>query len=180
MADPDLLDGLQAGREAIRRLQQSLSRNASALAMTPEQRQAVLGGLAQLMFPTDGVRALSDLVDAFGPPVAQIEALRDELAEQRALLSKLDDRLNHLENSAERLALASEQVVAFREPLVRLAAMIVGSDSTTGPPDGDGDPTPGPDAPNPDAPDSDGDPPDVALDSDAVAGDPDGAGALDD
>jgi 3-methyladenine DNA glycosylase/8-oxoguanine DNA glycosylase len=122
MAEPDFLDSLAAGRDALRRLQQSLARYGP----TTEQRQAVVGGFSQLMFPTDGVRALSDLIDAFGPPLAQIEALRAELAEQRELLSQLDDRLGHLEISAERLALAGEQILAFQEPFVRMAAMVTG------------------------------------------------------
>lgn len=122
MAEPDFLDSLAAGRDALRRLQQSLARYGP----TTEQRQAVVGGINQMMFPTDGVRALSDMIDAFGPPLAQIEALRSELAEQRELLSQLDDRLGHLEVSAERLALAGEQILAFQEPFVRMAAMVTG------------------------------------------------------
>ncbi len=124
MAEPDFLDSLAAGRDALRRLQQSLARYGP----TTEQREAVVGGFSQLMFPTDGVRALSDMIDAFGPPLAQIEALRAELAEQRELLSQLDDRLGHLEISAERLALAGEQILAFQEPFVRMAAMVTGQE----------------------------------------------------
>jgi len=124
MAEPDFLDSLAAGRDALRRLQQSLARYGP----TTEQREAVVGGFSQLMFPTDGVRALSDMIDAFGPPLAQIEALRSELAEQRELLSQLDDRLGHLEISAERLALAGEQILAFQEPFVRMAAMVTGQE----------------------------------------------------
>lgn len=133
MAEPDFLDSLAAGRDAIRRLQQSLTRYAP----TAEQRQAVVGGFAQLMFPTDGVRALSDLVDAFGPPLAQVEALRAELAEQRELLSQLDDRLEHLESAAERLALAGEQILAFQEPFVQMAGMVTGQDLRSRGADGD-------------------------------------------
>lgn len=124
MAEPDFLDNLAAGRDALRRLQQSFAR----YAMSPEQRQAVVGGFAQMMFPTDGVRALSDLVDAFGPPLAQVEALRAELAEQRELLSELDARLEHLEASAERLALAGEQILAFQEPFIQMAGWMTGQD----------------------------------------------------
>lgn len=122
MAEPDFLDSLAAGRDALRRLQQSLTR----YGLTAEQRQAMVGGFNQMLFPTDGVRALSDMIDAFGPPLAQIEALREELAEQRELLSQLDARLGHLEVSAERLALAGEQVLAFQEPFIRMAAMMTG------------------------------------------------------
>lgn len=122
MAEPDFLDNLAAGRDAIRRLQQSVAR----YALSAEQREAMVGGFSQMLFPTDGVRALSDLVDAFGPPLAQIEALREELAEQREVLSQLDGRLEHLEISAERLALAGEQILAFQEPFIRMAAMVTG------------------------------------------------------
>ena len=127
MAEPDFLDNLAAGRDAIRRLQQSVAR----YALSAEQREAMVGGFSQMLFPTDGVRALSDLVDAFGPPLAQIEALREELAEQRELLSELDGRLEHLEISAERLALAGEQILAFQEPFIRMAAMVTGQQMPT-------------------------------------------------
>ncbi|MDH3678906.1 MAG: hypothetical protein OEV40_03040 [Acidimicrobiia bacterium] len=124
MAEPDFFDAVQAGREALRRLQESFAR----YTLPPEQRQALADGMSQLVFPTDGVRAMSDLIDAFGPPLAQIESLRDELAEQREQLSQLDDRLAHLEASAERLAIASEQLAAFQEPFVRMASLMTGQD----------------------------------------------------
>lgn len=124
MAEGDLFDQFQAGREALRRLQESFAR----YAMPPEQRQALIDGMSQLMFPADGVRAMSDLIDAFGPPLAQIEALRSELAEQREQLAQLDGRLAHLEATAERLAIAGEQIMAFQEPYLRMAALLTGQD----------------------------------------------------
>lgn len=143
MAEPDMFDAFQSGREAIKRMQESLAR----YAMPAEQRQALVEGMTQLMFPTDNVRALSDLIDAFGPPLAQVESLRDEIAEQREQLSKLDDRLAVLEATAERMAVAGEQIVAYQEPFMRMAAMVTGQefpkrpeDTTTDEPeDGDGD-----------------------------------------
>jgi hypothetical protein len=119
---PDLFDAFNAGREALRRMQESFSR----YTMPAEQRQALAEGMAQLMFPTDRVRAISDLIDAFGPPLAQIETLRTELAEQREQLDRMDDRLARMEAMAERLAVAAEQVQAFQEPFVRIAGLIGG------------------------------------------------------
>lgn len=118
---PDFFDAFAAGREALRRMQDSISR----YAMPPEQRQALAEGMAQLMFPTDRVRAISDLIDAFGPPQAQIETLRAELAETRELLDGLDDRLARMESMADRLALAVEQVSAMQEPFVRMAGVFL-------------------------------------------------------
>ena len=124
MAEPDMFDALQAGREAIRRMQDSFAR----YAMPPEQRKALVEGMSQLMFPTDTMRAMSDLIDAFGPPLAQVESLRSEIAEQREQLSKLDDRLAVMEATAERLAVAGEQIVAYQEPFMRMAAMLTGQE----------------------------------------------------
>jgi len=133
MAEPDLFDAFQAGREALRRMQESFAR----YAMPPEQRQALADGMTQLLFPTDGVRAMSDFIDAFGPPLAQIEALREELAEQRDAVRKLDDRLAHMEATAERLATAAEQIQGFQEPFVRMASMVTGQDFTKRKPSSD-------------------------------------------
>jgi len=124
MAEPDFFDSIQAGREAFRRMQESFAR----YAMPQDQRQAMLDGMSKLMFPTDGVRAMSDLIDAFGPPLAQIETLRAELAEQREQVKQLDDRLAHLEVTADRLATAAEQITAFQEPFIRMANMATGQD----------------------------------------------------
>jgi hypothetical protein len=131
MAEPDMFDALQAGRDAIRRMQESFAR----YTMPPEQRQALVEGMSQLMFPTDTVRAMSDLIDAFGPPLAQVESLRSEIADQREQLSKLDDRLAVLEATAERLALAGEQIVAYQEPFMRMAGLMTGQDFKRRPPD---------------------------------------------
>ncbi len=124
MAEPDMFDAFQTGREAIRRMQDSFAR----YAMPAEQRQALMEGMTNLFFPADSVRALSDLIDAFGPPIAQVETLRAEIAEQREQLAKLDERLAVLEATAERLAIAGEQIVAFQEPFVRMATMMTGQD----------------------------------------------------
>ncbi|MGB5757315.1 MAG: hypothetical protein WBM50_10400 [Acidimicrobiales bacterium] len=134
MAEPDFFDAFQAGREALRRMQESFAR----YAMPPEQRQALADGMTQLLFPTDGVRAMSDFIDAFGPPLAQIEALREELAEQRDAVRKLDDRLAHMEATAERLAIAAEQIQGFQEPFVRMASMVTGQDFSKRKPPSDG------------------------------------------
>ena len=78
-----------------------------------------------------------DLIDAFGPPQAQIETMRAELAETREQLDRLDDRLAKMEAMAERLAIASEQVVAFQEPFLRMAAFLPGFGQPAS--DGDGE-----------------------------------------
>ena len=119
---PDLFDAFNAGREALQRMQESFSR----YTMPADQRQALADGMAQLMFPTDRIRAISDLIDAFGPPLAQIETLRSELAEHREQLDRMDDRLARMEAMAERLAVAAEQVQAFQEPFIRMAGLFGG------------------------------------------------------
>ena len=132
---PDFFDAFAAGREALRRMQESFSR----YAMPPEQRQALADGMAQLMFPTDRVRAISDLIDAFGPPLAQIETMRAEVAAAREQLDELDDRLARMEAMAERLAIAAEQVQAFQEPFLRMASMIPGFEASHQATDGSDD-----------------------------------------
>lgn len=127
MADKDFLDRIQAGRDAMRRVQQSLAR----YALTAEQRQAVIDGMTRLSVPGDQVRSIADMIDAFGPPLAQIEAVRAELAEQHEQVRRMDERLTHLEGIVERLAIAGEQLVAFQEPFVRMAAMFTGQDVTS-------------------------------------------------
>lgn len=127
MADKDFLDRIQAGRDAMRRVQQSLAR----YALTAEQRQAVIDGMTRLSVPGDQVRSIADMMDAFGPPLAQIEAVRAELAEQHEQVRRMDERLTHLEGIVERLAIAGEQLVAFQEPFVRMAAMFTGQDVTS-------------------------------------------------
>ena len=84
--------------------------------------------MTRLAVPGDQVQSLVDLMDSFGPPLAQIEALRSELAEQRALFEQLGERLAHMESLADRLVIAGEQLVAYQEPFVRMAAMFTGQD----------------------------------------------------
>jgi hypothetical protein len=124
MAERDFIDRLQAGREVIRRAQQNLAR----YTLTPEQRQALMEGMTRMSVPGDQLQSMVDMMEAFGPPLAQIEALRDELAVQREQVQALDQRLAHLEAIAERLVIAGEQLVAFQEPFVRMASMFTGQD----------------------------------------------------
>jgi hypothetical protein len=122
MADKDFLDRIQAGRDAMRRVQQSLAR----YALSAEQRQAIVDGMTRLAMPGDQLQSIVDMVDAFGPPLAQVETVRAELAEQRRAVQEFERRLARLEGMIERLATASEQLVAFQEPFVKMAAMFTG------------------------------------------------------
>ena len=86
MADqPDFLDRLQTGRDAMRKLQRSVMR----LGVPEEQRQAFLDSMGRFVLPGDQLQAIVDLIDAFGPPLAQIEAARAEIADQREDLERM-------------------------------------------------------------------------------------------
>lgn len=126
MADPDFLDQLQAGRDSLRKFQRSLVR----MAVPQEQRDALMEGMSRMLIPGNQLQTLVDLMDAFGPPLAQIEALREELAEQRRTVDELNSRLVLMEASAERLATAAETIVAAQEPFVRLASLATGQKVT--------------------------------------------------
>ena len=123
MADqPDFLDRLQTGRDAMRKLQRSVMR----LGIPQEQRQAFLDSMGRFVMPGDQLQAIVDLIDAFGPPLAQIEAARAEIADQRDDLERMQRRLATLEATLERLALASEQLVAMQGPFVKMAELVTG------------------------------------------------------
>ena len=123
MADqPDFLDRLQTGRDAMRKLQKSVMR----LGIPAEQRQAFLDSMGRFVMPGDQLQAIVDLIDAFGPPLAQIEAAREEIADQREDLDRMQRRLATLEATLERLALASEQLVAMQGPFVKMAEIVTG------------------------------------------------------
>lgn len=123
MADqPDFLDRLQTGRDAMRKLQKSVMR----LGIPAEQRQAFLDSMGRFVMPGDQLQAIVDLIDAFGPPLAQIEAAREEIADQREDLERMQRRLATLEATLERLALASEQLVAMQGPFVKMAEIVTG------------------------------------------------------
>lgn len=126
MAEPDFLDRLQAGRDALAKFQQSMMR----LAMPADQRKALFEGMSNLVMPGEQLQTIVDLMDAFGPPLAQIEALQAELAEQRTQVEAMNERLAHIERAAERLALASEQLVMFQEPFVRMTEAFTGQPVT--------------------------------------------------
>ena len=101
MADqPDFLDRLQTGRDAMRKLQKSVMR----LGIPAEQRQAFLDSMGRFIMPGDQLQAIVDLIDAFGPPLAQIEAAREEIADQREDLDRMQRRLATLEATLEPLA----------------------------------------------------------------------------
>ena len=118
----DFLDRIQASRDALRKVQQSLAR----MAMPAEQRKALIDAMSRLVMPGEQLQLMTDMIDAFGPPLAQIEALQAELAEQRAEVDRMHDRLTVMEASVERLRLAAESLVALQEPWVRMAETLTG------------------------------------------------------
>jgi len=122
MTERDFVDRLQASRDAVRRLQRSLVR----YAMPAEQREALIDGVRRILVPGEQLSVVTDMIDAFGPAMAQIEGLREEIASQREQLRRMDERLIQMEAAAERLALAAEQIRLFQEPFVRLASLVTG------------------------------------------------------
>ena len=52
------------------------------------------------------------MMEAFGPPVAQIQAVKRQLAEQKAQVAILQKQLDDIEAIVGRLARASEQSTA--------------------------------------------------------------------
>ena len=122
MADPDFIERLQSGRDAMRKLQRSVMR----LGLPVEQRQAFVDTMGRLMLPGDQLQAIIDMIDAFGPPLAQVKAAQEEIAAQREDLERMQARLATLEASIERLALASEQLVAMQGPFVKMAELVTG------------------------------------------------------
>jgi len=129
MNEKDLFDRLVSGRDSVRKLQQTFAR----MAMTDEQRQVLADGMARMIMPGDQIQTMIDLIDAFGPPHAQIEALREEIALHRSQLEEAQARLAHIETTVVRLAGAAEQIAAFQEPFVKFAsAFIPKQDEPTG------------------------------------------------
>ena len=122
MPEGDFLDRMTAGRDALRRVQRSVAR----FALSPQQRKSLLDGLSSMAVPGEQMQTMVDMVDAFGPPLAQIEALREELAEQRQQVQEVEKRLIRMEAAAERLAVLGEQLVAFQEPFVHMAEIVTG------------------------------------------------------
>jgi len=122
MTEGDFIDRLQASRDVMRRLQRSMVR----YALPQGQREALIDGVRRLVIPGEQLKVMVDMIETFGPPLAQIEALRDEIGSQREQLRRMDERLIQMEAAAERLALASEQIRLFQEPFVQMAALITG------------------------------------------------------
>jgi hypothetical protein len=104
------------------------------MAMPPDQRRIMAEGLSRMIMPGRQLEAMIEMMEAFGPPVAQIEGVREKLAEQRAQLVEMNDELDRMESALNRLATAAEQLAAFQEPFVRLAAAVTGTELRTTPP----------------------------------------------
>ncbi len=114
---------LPAGRNAWRQIQQAMAR----VAFSPEQRQALTTGLRGLSAAGEQLKTAQKMMEAFGPPVVQIEAVKRQLSEQRVQVAKLQKQLDDIEAVVERLAHASEQIAAFQQPFVRLASAVMGT-----------------------------------------------------
>jgi hypothetical protein len=86
------------------------------------------------------------MMEAFGPPLAQIESVRTELIAQREQLEAMTAELDRLETVVDRLATAAEQLTASQELFVRMARTVTGSEGRArrgqkgqdGPPTGTG------------------------------------------
>jgi ABC-type transporter Mla subunit MlaD len=95
--------------------------------LSAEQRQALTAGLRGLSAAGEQLERAQKMMEAFGPPVAQIQAVKRQLAEQRAQVAIMQKQLDDIEAIVERLARASEQIVAFQKPFVRLAGAVMGT-----------------------------------------------------
>jgi hypothetical protein len=122
MSDREPNQWLPAGRSAWRQVQQLMAR----AALSPEQRRAFATGLRGLSAAGEQLKVAQKMMEAFGPPVVQIEAVKRQLGEQRAQVANLQKQLDDIEAIVERLARASEQIVAFQQPFVRLASAVMG------------------------------------------------------
>jgi hypothetical protein len=120
-----LADRLIAGQDAFRRMQQAVGR----LAMPPEQRAALTDGLTRLMTPGSQFDAIVEMLEAFGPPVQQIQAVQEQLTEQRGQLTSMLKELDRLEVAVGRLAAASETLASNQELFVKLAGTLTGYDA---------------------------------------------------
>jgi paraquat-inducible protein B len=114
---------LPAGRSALRQIQQAMAR----AALSPEQRRAFTNGLRGLSAAGEQLKVAQKMMESFGPPVAQIQAVKRQLGEQRTQVANLQKQLDDIEAIVERLARASEQIVAFQQPFVRLAGVVMGT-----------------------------------------------------
>lgn len=108
-----------------RQVQQAMAR----AALSPEQRQTFTKGLRGLTTAGDQLRVAQRMMETFGPPVAQIEAVKRLLGEQRGQVAALQKQLDDIEAIVDRLARASEQIVAFQQPFVRLAGAVMGTNA---------------------------------------------------
>lgn len=110
-----------ASRDAMRRFQQAL-----AQAAPPRQPRGGASDANSGLGFADQVKALTRVLDTFGPPGAQIEALQRTLTEQRAQLQAMQESLERVEATVERLAASSELLASFQEPYARLVASFGG------------------------------------------------------
>lgn len=117
-----IFNRLQTGAEAMMKLQQSFAR----YAMPVDQQRALLDGVSRVMFPGEQLQVMVDLIDSFGPPLAQLDRLQEQLDEQRAQVQTYIERLDEIDRVLSRMATAGEQLVSFQEPFVKLASALTG------------------------------------------------------
>ncbi len=123
MSDRDPNPWLPAGRNALRQIQQAMAR----AALSSQQRQVLAAGLRGLSAAGEQLENTQKMMDAFGPPIIQIQGVKRQLEEQRAQVALLQKQLDDIQVIVERLARASEQIVAFQRPFVRLASAVTGA-----------------------------------------------------
>ena len=123
----DFTDRWMAGQDALRKFQQAVGR----MALPAEQRRLMTEGLSRMIMPGKQLEAMVEMMEAFGPPVAQIEAVHEKIAEQRVQLQEMNDELDRIESAVSRLAIAAEQLAAFQQPFVRMAAAVTGMEVPT-------------------------------------------------
>lgn len=111
-----------AGQDFFLRMQQALDR----LVLPAEQRHALTDAFAGFMRPGAQLDTMIELTEAFGPPVAQIEAVREQLAEQREETKKMLDELDRVDATLNRLAAAAEQLAAGQAMFLQVARMMTG------------------------------------------------------
>jgi hypothetical protein len=82
-----------------------------------------------MVTPGAQLDAMVDMMEAFGPPLAQIESVRSELMAQREQLEAMTAELDRLETTVDRLATAAEQLAATQDVFVRMARTVTGGDA---------------------------------------------------
>ncbi len=127
----------------MRKMQQLMTK----MTVPAGQRQAMAEAMAKMVMPGEQLNAMIELADTFGPPTAQIAEVQAVLAAQRAQVAEMSAELERLEQMVERLALASEAIVASQAPFRSMLGQFTGrSSGATTPTGAQTEPEPGPDS----------------------------------